>query len=44
VTFDAQNLTDAKVVQYDNDLSHPGDLRQRTRLLRGVKLSSEASL
>ncbi|MEA3177241.1 MAG: iron complex outerrane recepter protein, partial [Gammaproteobacteria bacterium] len=39
VTFDAQNLTDAKVVQYDNDLSHPRAIYDNGRVyFAGVKL------
>jgi iron complex outermembrane receptor protein len=39
VTFEAQNLTDAKVVQYDNDLSHPRAIYDNGRVyFAGVKL------
>ena len=39
VTFEAQNLTDAKVVQYDDDLSHPRAIYDNGRVyFAGVKL------
>jgi iron complex outermembrane receptor protein len=39
VTFEAQNLTDAKVVQYDNYLSSPRAIYDNGRVyFAGVKL------
>ena len=39
VTFEAQNLTDAKVVQYDNTLSNPRAIYDNGRVyFAGVKL------